>query len=177
MTLCNKVPGASEAKKLLSVLATSTPITETRDQTVETDEIVETAKDVETVGTSKDGKKSESGYPENLVQVLCIRYPINFGKKSVSALFDLGSEVNAVYPAFAKELGLSIRSINFKAQKIDGTTIDIFGIVVVAFLVMDKANRVRFFEETYLVANMNPKVVFGMIFFTLNGADIDFLGW
>ena len=48
----------------------------------------------------------------NLARVPCIRYPINFGKKSVSALLDLGSEVNAVHPAFAKELGLLIRPTN-----------------------------------------------------------------
>ena len=48
--------------------------------------------------------------------------------------------------------------------------------VVAAFLVLDKANRVRFFEETFLVANVSPEVVFGMPFLTLSGADVDFLG-
>ena len=76
----------------------------------------------------------------NLVQVLCIRYPINFGKKSVLALFNSGSEVNAVHPAFAKELGLSIRAIDVGAQKIDGTTLETYGMVVAAFLMEDKAN-------------------------------------
>ena len=47
--------------------------------------------------------------------------------------------------------------------------------VVAAFLVTDKANRVRFFEETFLVANVSPEVVLGMPFLTLSGADIDFL--
>ena len=49
--------------------------------------------------------------------------------------------------------------------------------VVAAFLVVDKANRVRFFEETFLVANVSPEVVFEMPFLTLSSADIDFLGW
>ena len=49
--------------------------------------------------------------------------------------------------------------------------------VVVAFLVVDKANRVRFFEETFLVANVSPEVVLRMLFLTLSGADIDFSGW
>ena len=35
---------------------------------------------------------------------------------------------------------------------------------------------VRFFEETFLVANVSPEVVFGMPFLTLTGADVDFLG-
>ena len=48
--------------------------------------------------------------------------------------------------------------------------------VVVAFSVTDKANRVRFFEETFLVANVSPEVVLGMLFLTLSGADVDFSG-
>ena len=61
-------------------------------------------------------------------------------------------------------------------QKIDGTTLDTYGIVVAAFSMTDKANRVRFFEETFLVANVSPKVVLGMPFLTLSGADVDSLG-
>ena len=49
--------------------------------------------------------------------------------------------------------------------------------VVVAFSVTDKANRVRFFEETFLMANVSPEVVLEMPFLTLSGADVDFLGW
>ena len=40
----------------------------------------------------------------------------------------------------------------------------------------DKANRIRFFEETFLVANVSREVVLGMPFLTLSGADIDFSG-
>ena len=47
--------------------------------------------------------------------------------------------------------------------------------LVAAFSVIDKANWVRFFEKTFLVANVRPKVVFGMPFFTLSSVDIDFL--
>ena len=39
----------------------------------------------------------------------------------------------------------------------------------------DKANWVRFFEGTFLIANVSPEVVFGMLFFTLSSADIDVL--
>ena len=62
------------------------------------------------------------------------------------------------------------------AQKIDGTTLGTYGMVVAAFSLTDKANRVRFFEETFLVANVSPEAVFGMLFLTLSGADVDFLG-
>ena len=166
-----------KAKKLVSVLATSTLVTGIRKETVETAEAVETTKAIETAGISKDSGESKGEYLENFVQVSCIRYPINFGKKSVLALFDLGSEVNAIHPAFTKELGLFIRSTDIRVQKIDGTTLDTYEMVVAAFLVKNKANQVRFFEKTFLVANASPKVVFEMLFLTLNGADVDFLGY
>ena len=93
----------------------------------------------------------------------------------VSALLDLGSEINAIQPTFARELGLPIRTTDVGAQKIN-VMLDTFGMMVVAFLVTDKANQVRFFEETFLVANVSPEVVLGMPFLTLSGADVDFSG-
>ena len=48
--------------------------------------------------------------------------------------------------------------------------------VVAVFSVEDQANRVRFFEETFLIANVSPEVVLGMPFLTLSDADVDFSG-
>ena len=158
-------------KKLVSVLATFTPVTGTRK------EAVEAAESVGTVEVGKDDEKSKGEYP-NLARVPCIRYPITFWKKSVSmlALFDSGSEVNAIHPTLARKLGLPIRSTDVGVQKIDGTMLDTFGMVVSAFSVTNKANQVRFFEETFLVANVSPEVVLWMPFLTLSGADVDFAG-
>ena len=36
-------------------------------------------------------------------------------------------------------------------------------------------DRVKFFEETLLVANVIPEIVLRMLFLTLSGADVDFL--
>ena len=111
----------------------------------------------------------------NLTQVPCIRYPINFEEKSVLAFLDSSNEVNGVHIAFAKELGLFIKLTDVRAWKIDNTTLKIYGIVVAALLLENKANWVRFFEKTFLVANISPKIVRGILFLTLNSADIDFL--
>ena len=54
--------------------------------------------------------------------------------------------------------------------------LDTFKMVVTAFSMTDKAHQVRFFEKTFLVANISPEVVFGMPFLTLSGADVDFSG-
>ena len=91
-------------------------------------------------------------------------------------MVDLESEVNAIHPTFTKQLGLSIRPTDVGVYKIDGTTLDTYRMVVAAFAVEDKANQVRFFEKTFLVANVSPKVVFGMPFLILSGTNVDFLG-
>ena len=82
-----------------------------------------------------------------------------------------------IHPTFVKELGLPIRPIDVGVQKIDGIILDTYGMVVAAFLVTDKVNRVRFFEETFLVANVSPEVVLEILFLILSGADVDFLDW
>ena len=53
--------------------------------------------------------------------------------------------------------------------------LDTYGMVVTAFLVTNKANQVIFFEETFLMANISLKIVLGILFLTLSGADVDFL--
>ena len=155
----------------MSVLTTSTPVTETREKTVKITKAIKSAE------VSKDGAESKSEYP-NLARVPCIGYSITFRKKSVSmsTLFDLGSKVNTIHPTPAWKLGLSVRPTDIRAQKINGTMLDTFGMVVTASSVTDKANHVRFFEETFLVANVSPEVVIGMPFLTLSGADVNFLG-
>ena len=87
------------------------------------------------------------------------------------------SKVNGIYPSFAKQLGFPIKLIDVGVQKIDSIILDTYGMVVAAFSVVDKANRIRFFKKTFLVANVGLKVVFGILFLTLSNADIDFSVW
>lgn len=61
-------------------------------------------------------------------------------------LFDLESEVNAIRLTSAKKLDLSIQPINIEAQKIDNITLNTYKIVVIAFSVTDKVNRIKFFQ-------------------------------
>ena len=50
-------------------------------------------------------------------------------------------EVNAIHPIFAKEQSLSITSTDIGVQKIDSFTLDIYEVVVVAFLMTNKINQ------------------------------------
>ena len=120
---------------------------------------------------------------KKLKQITCIQYPSAFSGSVaqdgstldlVLALLYLGSEVNIMHPTFAKRLGLVIQTTNVGAQKIDGTTLETYGMVVAVFSITSQVNRVRFFEETFLVANVSPDMVLGIIFFTQSGANVDF---
>lgn len=102
----------------------------------------ESAKAAEVSEAGKDGEESEGKYLKNLIWVSCIWYPINFQKKSIPVLvlFDSDSKINTIYPTFVKELSFFIRPTNIEAQKIDSIMLDIFEMVVVAFLLTNTAN-------------------------------------
>ncbi len=46
--------------------------------------------------------------------------------------------------------------------------------VVSTFSVSDKDGKERFFEESFLLANVKPDIVLGMPFLTMSNADVDF---
>ena len=53
--------------------------------------------------------------------------------------------------------------------------LNIYEMVIAAFLITDKAKQVKFFEKTFLVINISPEIVLGMLFLTLSNINIDFL--
>ena len=132
---------------------------------------------------TEDSEEATLVSVKELEQVTCIQYFIAFpggvtqdgsALGPILALLDLGSEVNAMHPAFVERLGFVVQITNVVAQKNDDTTLETYGMVVAAFSVIDQADRIRFFEKTFLVAIVSPDVVLGMPFLTLSGADVDF---
>ncbi len=86
----------------------------------------------------------------------------------------LGSEVNAMSQAFTYQLGFKICKTNVGTQKIDSATLKIYGIIVSTFSMSDKDGRERFFEESFLLADVKPDIVLEMSFLTLINADVNF---
>ena len=110
------MPKASKAKKLVLVLATSASVT----------------------GASKEAEVTQATQEEKRVildQVPCIHYRVQFckDKETIRALINFGSEVNAITPAYAKKLGLRTQRTDVGAQKIDGSSLNTFGIVIAGF--------------------------------------------
>ena len=83
---------------------------------------------------------------KELKQITYIQYLIAFpdgvtqdgpALDPMSALFDSSSKVNAIYPTFAKRFGFVVQTTNVGAQKIDGTILKTYGMVVAAFSMTD----------------------------------------
>ena len=143
------MPRATKVKKLVPVSATSASVTEA---SKEAQEVI-------------------------LDRVPCIHYPVQFRKDkgaTIRALIDLGSKVNTITPAYAKQLGLQVQKTDVGAQKIDGSSLRTFGMIIAGFQVEDKLGRARFFQESFLLAKTSIEVVLGMPFLTLSNADIQF---
>ncbi len=49
--------------------------------------------------------------------------------------------------------------------------------VVSTFSVLNKDGRKRFFEKSFLLADVKPDIVLEMPFLTMNNADVDFQAW
>lgn len=84
------------------------------------------------------------------------------------------SEPNIMSLIFVSQLDLKVQQTNIKVQKIDGTTLKIYGIVVFTFSVLDKDSKKRFFEESLFLANDKPGIVLGMLFLTMSNVNIEF---
>ena len=113
----------------------------------------------------------------SLERVAYIHYLLRFHKDTtgVRALIDSSSEMSAMSPAYTLKLSLKVHHIDIGAQKIDGSTLKTFGMVLASFQVEDKLGRIRFFQETFLLANISAKVVLGMPFLTLKNANVQFV--
>ena len=113
----------------------------------------------------------------SLEQVPCIHYPLRFRKDTagVRALIDSGSEINAMSPVYASKLGLRVHHTDVEAQKIDGSILQTFGMVLANFQMEDKLGRTRFFQEIFLLANISAEVVLGILFLTFSNADVQFV--
>ncbi len=77
-------------------------------------------------------------------------------------------------PAYATKLDLTAQKTSVKAQKIDGSPLETYGMISASFLLQDSLGKVRFFKETFLLTDTSMEVVLGMPFLFLNNVDVKF---
>lgn len=99
-----------------------------------------------------------------LDQISCIYYSILFKNIEIKAFINLNKEVNTIILAYASKLSLKICYTNIKTQKINNSNLKIFEIVLTSFQIENKLERAQFFEKTLLLANIDIKIIFVIIF-------------
>ena len=77
-------------------------------------------------------------------------------------------------PNFVWKLSFKVWKINIGAQKINGSTLETFGIIIVDFQVKYKVNRPRFFQKVFLVTNIKFEIILEILFLKLGNIDILF---
>ena len=92
----------------------------------------------------------------------------------VKPLINSGNKANIITPAFVAKLGLSIQLIGIGAQKTDRSALKMYGMVIAGFSIWDKMGKIRFFEQSFLLADISMEVVLGIILLVLNNVDIKF---
>ena len=81
-----------------------------------------------------------------------ICYPVQFCKdkgKDVLALLHPESKKNAITAPYIVYLGLKRRLTNLGMQKIEGSSLTTYGMVIAAFQVVDKLGHPWFFQKTF----------------------------
>ena len=76
--------------------------------------------------------------------------------------------------AYAAHLGLKVRVTDVGVQKIDGSSLATYGMIIAAFRVVNKLGRSWFFQETFLLAEISMEVVLAMLFLTFSNVDVQF---
>lgn len=92
----------------------------------------------------------------------------------MKALINLRSKVHGMQPSLARKSSVHICESNISAEKIDGSILKTYGMVITLFHMDDKDVKFCFFAETFILANISMNITFGMSLFTLSNIEVNF---
>ena len=131
------------------------------------------------LATSTSITEASKKAPEMILdQVPYIYYPVQFWKDknrgNVPALINSGSKINAMTSAYATKLGFKVQKTNVRAQKIDGSLLATYRMVIAAFPILYKFGRACFFQESFLLVIASLEVILIIPFLIFSNTDIQF---
>lgn len=68
---------------------------------------------------------------------------------------------------FIQKLSFKIQKTSVEAQKIDGSALKTFGIIIAGFQIKNKVDKLKYFQKTFLMVNIIVEVVLKISFFKL----------
>lgn len=78
-------------------------------------------------------------------------------------------------PGYAAKLGFTPRLTNVGAQKINNLALNAYKITIVEFLIENKFEKGSFFEEIFLLVDINIEVILKISFLSFTNANIKFV--
>lgn len=119
--------------------------------------------------TDNRGELEEGPTFKDLETVKCITWNIklNQGKEKVPAPLDSGSKANLISQAYATQFPLKIIDTSWGLATINKQQISTQDMVIAGFEITDSADHTRWFEETFLIADISQQVVLGTPFLKL----------
>lgn len=90
------------------------------------------------------------------------------------ALINSSSKVNVMTAIFSAKLELRSRLTNVGVQKIDGLLLETYNTTLAMFLIHYSLERIGFFEETFMMADISIELILGMFFLSLSNVNVEF---
>ncbi len=95
--------------------------------------------------------------------------------KTFSALADSGAEVNIINRATARRMGLPVLNTNIGLSAIHGEAVKTYGMHYIEFQQEDEQGQVRYFQDTFLAADIDTRMILGMPWLTMANPNIDWV--
>ena len=70
--------------------------------------------------------------------------------------------------SYTKKLDFKIEKINIQAQKINSTTLKLLRIVIANFQIKVKADKPKFFQEPFLIADIKFEIILEKLFLKIS---------
>lgn len=80
-----------------------------------------------------------------------------------------------MFLAYIVKLGLISQKIIVKPKKIDSSTLKIYGMIIILFLLQDSFKTIILFKRAFLLINTSMKIIIGMFFLFFNNIDFKFI--
>ena len=90
-----------------------------------------------------------------------------------SALTDSDAEVNIINRVTARKMGLSILNTNIGLSAIHDKTVKIYEMHYIEFQQKDEQGRVRYFQDTFLAADIDTRIILDMSWLIMTNLNID----
>lgn len=78
-------------------------------------------------------------------------------------------------PIYAKKLNFQLYKTDIRAQKIDGSSLTTYNIVIAGFQFVNKLGKAYFFQKIFLLVNFSVEVILEILFLTFNNANVIFI--